>query len=248
LLLEDLGDQTYTQLLRQGHDEDHLYDLALETLVGLHQTPFDLSDVPPYDAAILQREADLLIDWWLPAAREDIALDEALRESYHAVWSSVFAQMPSFDPCLVLRDYHVDNLLLLEGRAGLKACGLLDFQDALVGSPIYDVMSLLEDARRDLDPARVERLKQAYCRLQGMDRADFDTAFAILGAQRHAKVIGIFVRLMVRDGKDMYLHHIPRVWRLFDQSLTHPALAPVRHWITDVVGDADRGLPACLKL
>lgn len=248
LLLEDLGDQTYTTLLGQGHDEDALYDLALDALVTLHQTDFILEDVPAYDRATLQREADLLIDWWLPAALEDHALDEGISESYHAAWTSVFDHLPSQGTHLVLRDYHVDNLLRLDGRAGVKACGLLDFQDALVGHPIYDVMSLLEDARRDLDLARVERLKKRYCQAVGMDRAEFDQAFAILGAQRHAKVIGIFVRLMVRDGKGIYLHHIPRVWGLLDRALQHPDLAPVKEWIDSVIPADRKGIPACLAL
>ena len=123
-------------------------------------------------------------------------------------------------------------------RDGLAACGLLDFQDAVAGPVTYDLMSLLEDARRDIDPGLVARMKDRYlARFPDLDRDAFAASWAVMAAQRHAKVIGIFTRLCKRDGKPIYLGHIPRVWRLLDAACAHPALAAVREWL-------DRHIPA----
>ena len=142
---------------------------------------------------------------------------------------------------LVLRDFHVDNLMRLPGRAGIAACGLLDFQDAVAGPLTYDLMSLLEDARRDLDPALVSAMRRRYLdAFPDLDREAFDLSWTVLAAQRHAKVIGIFTRLEQRDGKPVYLRHIPRVWRLLDAALAHPRLGRLKAWL-------DRHLPAELR-
>ncbi|MYF07949.1 MAG: phosphotransferase, partial [Rhodospirillaceae bacterium] len=147
-------------------------------------------------------------------------------------------------PTLVLRDYHVDNLMELPGRAGVAACGLLDFQDALIGSPAYDLVSLVADARRDIRPALRDAMVERYlAAFPALDRADFLAAAAMLSAQRNCKIIGIFTRLMARDGKQAYLQHIPRVWRLLEADLAHPALAPVRAWLDKAVPPALRTAP-----
>jgi len=176
---------------------------------------------------------------------------EAARQSYADAWRPLFATLSETPPVLVLRDYHVDNLMWLPGRAGVQACGLLDFQDAVAGHAAYDLMSLLEDARRDIRPGLIQAMKARYFAAfpelmsKGAAREDFETAFAVLAAQRHAKVIGIFTRLCVRDGKPDYLQHIPRVWRLLHQALAHPALAGVRAWLDSNVPMESRGIPSC---
>ncbi len=146
----------------------------------------------------------------------------------------------------MLRDYHVDNLMRIDGREGIAACGLLDFQDAVTGPVSYDFVSLVEDARRDVPLALVDELRRRY--LDGVpyiDANDFDRSCAILGAQRHCKVIGIFTRLCVRDGKPGYLDHIPRVWRLLETSLAHPALAGIAAWLDAHIPPAERIIPPC---
>ena len=146
----------------------------------------------------------------------------------------------------MLRDYHVDNLIRIDGRDGITACGLLDFQDAVIGPVSYDFVSLAKDARRDVPRALVEELRRRY--LDGVphtDANDFDRSCAILGAQRHCKVIGIFTRLCVRDGKPGYLDHIPRVWRLLEASLAHPALAGIAAWLDAHIPTANRIIPPC---
>jgi aminoglycoside/choline kinase family phosphotransferase len=180
----------------------------------------------------------LLFDWYLPAVMGQHGTVAAQRE-YVTTWlGQILPKLSPLPTTLVLRDYHVDNLMWLPDRAGTARCGLLDFQDAVAGPRAYDLMSLLEDARRDIDPALTRAMTARYlAAFPGLDRDAFAADFAILGAQRHAKVIGIFTRLCVRDGKSDYLAHIPRVWRLLLRSARHPLLAPLVEWL-------DRHLPA----
>lgn len=249
LLIEDLGDDTYTRLLNTGHDEQDLYKLATEVLIDLHKNASDLPEaLPPYDQGLLLRECMLLPDWWMIAAFGEDGVDAKCRQSYQAAWASCLSLVQEQSPVLVLRDYHVDNLLLLPQRKGQAACGLLDFQDAVAGHPAYDLMSLLEDARRDIEPSLIETMKNRYIQaFPDMNREKFDAAFAILGAQRHAKVIGIFARLYMRDDKPIYLQHIPRVWRLLERALEHPALCEVKNWFDRNIPHPDRGIPPCLR-
>jgi hypothetical protein len=130
------------------------------------------------------------------------------------------------------------------GRAGIAACGLLDFQDAVSGPCTYDLVSLVEDARRDISAAVAQAARQRYlAAFPALDQAAFDRSMAILGAQRHAKVIGIFTRLCVRDGKPGYLHHIPRLWRLLEAACRHEALAPIRAWLDTHIPPDRRVIP-----
>jgi len=230
LLIEDFGDDTFTRLLAAGADELRLYTLAVDLLIDLHRHPRATAvALAPYDDARLLTEAALLTDWYLPAIGP--ALPAEAREEYLSLWRRSFAVFADAAPTLVLRDYHVDNLMRLEGRSGVAACGLLDFQDAVLGSPAYDLVSLLEDARRDVTQAVIAAMRARYAAaFPKVDRAQFDAAYAVLGAQRNAKIVGIFTRLMARDRKPHYLAHIPRVWRLLEGDLAHPALADLRAW------------------
>lgn len=244
LLLEDLGDNTYTKLLAQNHDEESLYALAIDVLADLHKRPAALPEgLPLYDEARLLAEAALLTDWYWPAifGRE---LDPASRVAYLDIWRSLVPSARALPDTLVLRDFHVDNLMLLP-RDGLAACGLLDFQDAVAGPAAYDPMSLLEDARRDIDPGLVARMRARYlAQFPDLDTDAFTLSWTILAAQRHAKVIGIFTRLARRDGKPGYLPHIPRVWRLMEAACAHPALGPLSAWLDEHIPAANRTVPA----
>ncbi len=249
ILLEDLGDNTYTRMLQNGADEHALYKLAIDVLVDLHEDVKDLpDDIPEYNEELLASEALLLPDWWMNAQFGEGHATDALKESYLSAWAPAFKHVQDHPQKLVLRDYHVDNLLLLNDRSNYAACGLLDFQDAVAGSGIYDVVSLLEDARRDIDEALIEEMKMRYTSsFADMDIDEFEAGFAILGAQRHAKVIGIFARLCMRDGKPIYLEHIPRVWRLLERALQHPILKDVKIWFDHHIPQDARGIPACLQ-
>jgi aminoglycoside/choline kinase family phosphotransferase len=244
LLLEDLGDDTYTRLLAGGADEEALYALAVDLLADLHAQPEAIPlGLTPYEDDKLLDEACLLTDWYMPAVL-GAETDKAARAEYVRLWRQTFSLARAVPDTLVLRDFHVDNLMKLP-RDGLAACGLLDFQDAVAGPLTYDLMSLLEDARRDIDPALAARMKARYLdRMPGLDRAAFETSWTILAAQRHAKVIGIFTRLARRDGKAGYLVHIPRVWGLLERSLAHPALAGIRDWLDRAIPADRRTVPA----
>lgn len=240
LLLEDLGDDTYTKVLGEGGDEAALYELALNTLVALHGR-FDAGGsgdaAPAYDDSALLGEAMLLCDWYMPAVLGHETPRPA-RSEFSDLWRAAFTVAWRVPATLVLRDYHVDNLVWLRERDGVAACGLLDFQDARIGPVTYDLVSLLEDARRDVPAALSETLLRRYlAAFPIIDKGAFAASYAILGAQRSAKILGIFTRLSERDGKPGYLTHIPRVWRWLEGDLRHPALAGLRDWF-------DRELPA----
>ncbi|KIL97436.1 putative phosphotransferase [Paramagnetospirillum magnetotacticum MS-1] len=244
LLLEDLGDGTYTKLLAAGHDETALYALATDVLAEIAARPDAiLKGTPPYDDEKLLTEATLLTDWYMPAMTGRDT-DAAARAEYVEIWTQLFPIARMVPDTLVLRDFHVDNLMLLD-RPGLAACGLLDFQDAVIGPATYDLMSLLEDARRDIDPVMIEIMKGRWLkRFPHLDRAVFEASWSVMAAQRHAKVIGIFTRLCKRDGKPGYLVHIPRLWRLLESACRHPVLAGLGRWLDRHIPKESRGVPS----
>ena len=233
LIIEDFGDDTYTRLLASGADETALYTLALDTLCKLHTTArASAIELAAYDEGVLINEALLLLDWYMPYSGGP-QVDEALRSSFAGAWRDVLNALALPHTTLVLRDFHVDNLMQLPQRSGIAACGLLDFQDALIGPAPYDVVSLLQDARRDLSPTLVTEMLTRYrdrLQLNEADMALFMSWYRVLGAQRHTKVLGIFVRLHRRDGKEAYLRHLPRLRRLLQQQLQAPELRPVASW------------------
>lgn len=227
VLLEDFGDVRVRETVDAlpSVEEEAIYARAIRLLARLHTLP--PAQVPPYDRAVYQREAALMTEWYCPAA--GLMVDET---RYAAAWDAVLPLVEQDDaPAVtVLRDYHAENIMLLEGRGTSSFdLGLLDFQDALVGHPAYDLVSLLQDARRDVSPALEAKMIALYKELAA-PRGQFDAAYAVLGAQRNAKIIGIFTRLWKRDGKPRYLSFLPRMWGLLERDLAHPALAPVADW------------------
>lgn len=244
LLIEDFGEDTYTRLFVRGVAAQPLYELAVDVLTHLHKNAqLSSIDLPEYDDKHLVDETMLLLDWYLPALTGEKSSDN-MKSSFAAVWKDLFAQFPKNQKTLVLRDYHVDNLMLVPGCTGLDACGLLDFQDAVTGQFSYDLMSLLEDARRDVPEELRTHLYARYLNTMGetLDRAGFHYAFRVLAAQRHAKVLGIFMRLKVRDGKDRYLQFVPHVHKLFMRALHDPALATLKNWFSENNIDIAKGL------
>lgn len=230
LLLEDLGDSLYARHLEQSPQSEHqLYAEAVRLLVrlaGIGPAPH----LAPYDAAALWREAALFTEWWLPAATGDCSAWAA--DDYRALTEATFPAVRDARDVTVLRDYHAENLLWLPERGGAASVGLLDYQDALSGHAAYDLMSLLEDARRDTSPDLQEAMIALYlAERPGMDGATFRRDYAVLAAQRNLKIIGIFARLALRDGKPRYLDLIPRVWGHLMRDLAHPELAELRKWV-----------------
>jgi N-acetylmuramate 1-kinase len=241
LLLEDLGDDTFARVLAAGGEEAELYARATDVLVVLHRAGAQalLPGLGAYAGEALIDAAMLLPEWYLPAASGRPTPAEETT-AYRAAWRACLANLPPMADTLLLRDYHKDNLLWLPARSGVKACGLLDFQDAQQGHPCYDLVSLIEDARRDVAPAVHAACLDRYLGETSLDAEDFAAGFALMAAQRHARIIGLFVRLLERDGKPEYLPHLPRVWRMFERALRHEALQPLRAWV-------DRLLPPELR-
>ncbi|MEQ8165189.1 MAG: phosphotransferase [Alphaproteobacteria bacterium] len=249
LVLEDLGDDTFTRLLDSGADAEQLYTLAVDVLIRIASAPAETAcrDLAPYDSTLLLAETALFVDWYLPAVTGRPAAPGA-RDAFLAAWQAVLPPALEVPHGLVLRDFHVDNLMRLSGRRGVAACGLLDFQDAVMGPLTYDLMSLVEDARRDVPEFLRQRMVARFRDgVPGFDPTAFERSFAILAAQRHCKVIGIFTRLFERDAKPGYLVHIPRVWRLLARHLENPALAPVRAWLDATLPAEARIAPACAR-
>ena len=228
ILLEDFGDKRVASLLAADPaDEREIYETAIDILAALHEQV--LPAVAPYHRTELLREVNIVTEWYLPAvgAAGDVSAYEA---AWDAVWQDVIAETVAA-PVLVLRDYHADNLMVLDDRSGLQRLGLLDFQDALAGHAAYDLVSLLQDARRDVDPRLEAAMLDRYMAARGIaDRARFRASYEVLGAQRNAKILGVFSRLWKRDGKPGYRVFQPRVWGYLERNLRHPALAPVRGW------------------
>ena len=232
LLLEDLGDDTFERMLANGGDEAELYARATDVLVAVHAATDHglLPGLGAYEGEALIEAAMLLPEWYLPEVTGRATPAEVTQE-YIAAWRACLANLPPCPAGLLLRDYHKDNLMWLAGRPGVRACGVLDFQDAKRGPPAYDLASLLEDARRDVSPTVQADCLARYLAATGLPGEDFRTGFSLMAAQRHARIIGLFVRLLRRDGKPQYLAPLPRLWRLFERAIKHPALEPLRLWV-----------------
>ena len=240
LLLEDLGAGLFAQILaREPQKERELYSAAISCLAAIYRSSFSdtLSvrganwHVRNYDNKALQTEADLLVDWYIPEF--DRALSTNAKQEWYDIWTEAFIHLDAHAPGLALRDFHAENIFWLPQRTAIAKVGLIDFQDALFAHPSYDLVSLLEDARREVNPDMVNDLINQFCLEAGiLDDVKFRTAYAVMGAQRNAKILGIFVRLARRDGKQHYLEMIPRVATHFQNDLAHPALSSLKTWIT----------------
>ncbi|MEC9345023.1 MAG: phosphotransferase [Pseudomonadota bacterium] len=228
LVLEDLGDDRFTLMLAAGFDETQLYLAAVDVLAGLagRVAPPDL---PAQDLANLLDEVCLFLDWRWPEIAGRPAND-AERRSFRDAWAEVLVCPSATQDVLVLRDYHLDNLMWLPDREGVRRVGLLDFQDAVRGNPAYDIASLVSDVRRDVPPAVAEAAIAHFLGLTGLAPGPFRASLAILGAQRNTRILGVFTRLWRRDGKSGYLKWLPRTWALVRRDLAHPALEPVARW------------------
>ena len=232
VLIEDFGEVRMREYLDQWPgDERAIYTAAVDTLIELHRLPS--GPFLDYSMSEYKREARLFTEWYCPA--QGLTVDSA---SYDRAWEQVLSDVliRQRNGVCVLRDYHSENIMLL---GSLEKQGLLDFQDALAGHKAYDLVSLLQDARRDVGIELEAEMFDYYVGKTGAG-ADFLGDYARLGAQRNAKIVGIFVRLWRRDGKPRYRDYIPRVWAMLERDLTHPALEPVARWF-------DTNIPAALR-
>jgi aminoglycoside/choline kinase family phosphotransferase len=239
LLLADFG----TERLREAADseparERELYELATDVLIHLHSHR-PMEGLPLHGPHQWLDELKLFTDWYCPAVGAEVDL-EGYRDSWRQVLEPVAAD--GLGPVTVLRDYHAENIMLVEGRNGVAHFGLLDFQDALTGHPAYDLASVLEDARRDV-PESIERaMIDRYVAATGCGEA-FERAFWALAAQRNTRILGVFTRLWKRDGKPQYRRFQPRMWGLLERDLSQPHLEPVRDWFDTNIGPEFRREP-----
>ena len=234
VLLEDFGEATHAALLDGGGPAPELYAEAAETLAALHEAA-PPPGLPAWDAAAMARAtAATFLDWWWPAMMKQAPGDD-LRAGLDGAIRAMLAPFAGTQG-FVHRDYFPANLMQLEGRAGARRTGLLDFQDAGLGHPAYDLVSLVQDARRDVAPeARDAAMERYFAARPDVAREDFTAAMAACAAQRHLRVAALWVRLSRRDNKHHYLAHGPRCWRLLQQALEHPATAPLRLWLDETL-------------
>lgn len=240
LLLEDFGDVTFARLLEKpsiesgkqnaesGKNQEQLFTLATDVLIALHRHPQAVpKKLREYHPEKMLEDVELFVQWRTPQVT---ALE---KEDFRTAWRAVLPLAHRVPASLLLRDFHVANLMLLPERDGVRQAGLLDFQDAYRGPVTYDLISLLEDARRDVPEALPEKLFARYlAAFPALDRGTFEMSLAILAAQRHTRVLGIFERLARHEGKlDYRRRHSPRVEKLLHKALQHPVLAEVKKWM-----------------
>jgi tRNA threonylcarbamoyl adenosine modification protein YjeE len=241
-IVEDLGDRVYGKMRLAGDDMREPMQAAVDVLADMaaREWPSSVPDgaghmhkVPPYDRDAQLIEIDLLPSWFWPYLH-GVEVPGDVAAVFHAAWEKVLPAAVALPPVWTLRDYHSPNLLWLPEREGLRRVGLIDTQDCVLGHPGYDLASMLQDARVDIPAEEEQTLLDHYLSLRRRDGAfdadKFLAAYAILGAQRATKILGIFARLSKRDGKHGYLRHLPRVSRYLERNLAHPVLAPVRDW------------------
>lgn len=241
-LIEPLGDKVFSRMMARGDDMGEPMKMAVEVLANMAAREWP-NKVPvrggtehhiaPYDLDAMLIEVDLLPSWFWPLQKKSAPGDDVKAE-FSAIWQTLLASIGSHKPVWTLRDYHSPNLLWLPERKGLRRVGIIDTQDCVMGHAAYDLVSMLQDARVDIDFKRADDLFDYYCELRAaedqFDAREFSRVFAILGAQRATKILGIFARLSKRDGKPIYLNHIPRVWRYLKRNLEHPHLAVLKSW------------------
>jgi tRNA threonylcarbamoyl adenosine modification protein YjeE len=241
LIIEDLGDEPVVSGDPPAPVRER-YETAVDVLLALHAqrlpdtlvvAPHVEHRIPPYDIDAFLIEAELLVDWFLP--RLDAAIPDSERDSFRALWRELLRPAIDSPPTWVLRDFHSPNLLWLPRRSGIARLGILDFQDAVMGPAAYDLASLLQDARVGVSEQTELALLGRYVRGRSQTDAGFDPGrfiriYVTLAAQRASKVLGIFARLDMRDGKPQYLRHLPRVWGYLQRSLGHPALESLSAW------------------
>jgi aminoglycoside/choline kinase family phosphotransferase len=239
-IIEDLGTEG---VVEDGAPIADRYREATTILAFLHSTDTPRTipgpggesySIPPYDLDALLIEVELLVEWYAPHIC-GVKLSSAAKAIFLSLWRSTLTDISNARSTWVLRDYHSPNLIWLPERQGLARVGIIDFQDCVLGHPAYDVVSLLQDARVTVPDDLELRLLSHYALVRGKAdpdfvMSDFAAAYAVLGAQRATKVLGIFTRLDRRDGKPAYLAHIPRVERSLAKNLEHPALAAIKGW------------------
>lgn len=247
-VIEDFGDDLFARVIEQGDPQEPLYLAAVEALAKLHlnATYPDVmtgaaGDWPllTYDATALQGGADLFVEW-LPKLVPELAFGPAALDEWRAAWAPVAAMGEQRAWVIAHRDYHAENLIWLPGRERAARVGMIDFQDAVMAHPVWDLHSLLQDARRDVPP-EIERLAlERYFDIMMVDREAYLADYAALAALNEARILGIFARLTARDGKPRYRAFMPRMWAHLERNLERPELTQVAAWFDRHVPESAR--------
>lgn len=235
IVLEDLGDLNIKNFIQNSPNILHknIYYLIIDTLVSLQEKD-PVSNLKIYDNQFLLDELKIFIEWYIPYALNrnltPIELDE-----YQNIWQEILSNQIPFNSCLVLRDYHVENIMYLEKYQAIKALGLLDFQDAVIGSPIYDLVSILEDARIKVPQDLAADCIKYFAKQRKFEVAEVLINYHILGAQRNSRILGVFARKFARDQNDNYLQYIPLVLEYLNYDLSHPVMSKLKSWFNKVI-------------
>jgi len=228
-VFEDLGSTSFGQALCDGYDPEVLYTLACDVLIRLREAG-PMEGLPEYTQSGIYAKRRLMVDYYLPLVRGR-ASGDSLAQDYLAVWDEIQASLSPCPQGFLHADYHLENIMLVEGEEGVKRCGLIDFQDALTGPLPYDLVNLLEGARVDVSDDLRTKIIDRYCVDMSLDeRAMFLSWYRVLAAQFHGRVIGLFVMLAVEQRRDEYLIHISRLQNYIQKSLDDPVLAPLKRW------------------
>ncbi|HEY2048577.1 MAG TPA: phosphotransferase, partial [Caulobacteraceae bacterium] len=230
-VIEDLGDDLFARLIEAGTDEAPLYDAATDALVVLHEAPAPAQlesqgacwPLLDYDELALTTASEILLEW-LPQLEPGVSFSRDAAAEWRELWAPISTRGAEGASVFCHRDYHAENLLWLPDRTGPARVGLIDFQDAVRAHPAWDMSMLLHDARRDVSPEREAAvLARYFADRPGLDREAFMADFHALGALNVVRILGIFARLVARDGKPRYRAFMPRLWRYLDRCLQAPA-------------------------
>jgi aminoglycoside/choline kinase family phosphotransferase len=230
LIEESFGSQSLNKSLQAEPDrEKELYDLTIQVLVKIHESEIPQGLVKTYDETMFLTGVETFLDWY--AKRQITEEDFAqARAELLAVFTTLWGQLENFRNVLVLKDYMADNIFIMDDYEGLEKICLIDFQDAVLGSPAYDLVSLLDDARRDVSPELEAFAIERYLEYSDVEPDAFEIDYHILGIQNNLRIIGAFYRLKYRDDKEKYLQFIPRMWNYVNKNLNHPTLSAVKQW------------------
>lgn len=230
MILEDFGDLSVKKLLQNSVLEikENIYYNIIDILISLsqHEPPANLRT---FNNDLLLSELEVFTDWYIPFKLKRTLTEEELVE-YKEIWQRILLKQKPFKNSIVLRDYHAENMMYLQQNQGLNKFGLLDFQDALVGSPIYDLVSMLEDARIEVPRELALSCIKYFAKERNLPLDDVLTNYHILGAQRNSRILGVFARKNLRDGNANYLQYMPLVLKYLDYDLSHPEIFELKEW------------------
>ncbi|WP_298747220.1 N-acetylmuramate/N-acetylglucosamine kinase AmgK [uncultured Brevundimonas sp.] len=248
-VIEDFGDDLFARVIAEGEPQAPLYLAAVDALARLHlaallptvmQGPGGGWPLLSYDAVALQGGADLYVEW-SPKLHPGLDFGPAALDEWRAAWAPITAMGEQKAWVVAHRDYHAENLIWLPERAHHRRVGLIDFQDAVLAHPAWDLHSLLQDARRDVPPELERVAFDHYCEVMMVDRESYWRDYVALAALNGARILGVFARLVARDGKPRYRSFIPRVWAHLETNLRQPGLEAVAAWFERHVPVERRG-------